>query len=198
MLRQKSAKPFAPDARRRYAPIPCATDMARAGPNSRIHALEHADLYPAQIPVARRAFKAQEKQQPALHGAMLRMLCSVGKSNSAHCTAPLFRYLSQRIDREKHSAFDFPRLEGCRASQPDMRASADCSRAMDGPSSARRLAGETRREPRSGSRSAHMVLVTFAVTKVTRRRRKPLILALALEQQSAKQSRIAQTHCPRR
>ena len=48
---------------------------------------------------------------------------------------------------------------------------------MDGPSSARRMAGETRRVPRSGSRSAHMVLVTFAVTKVTRRRRKLLLLA---------------------
>ena len=43
---------------------------------------------------------------------------------------------------------------------------------------ARRLSGETRREPRSGSRSAQMVLVTFAVTKVTRRRRKPLILVV--------------------
>ncbi len=45
---------------------------------------------------------------------------------------------------------------------------------MDGPSSARRLAGETRREPRSGSRLAQMVLVTFAVTKVSRQRRKLL------------------------
>ena len=65
MLRQKSAKPFAPDARRRYAPMPCAAGMARAGPNSRIHALEHADLCPAPCCAARRAFKAQEKQQPA-------------------------------------------------------------------------------------------------------------------------------------
>ena len=61
LLRQKSAKPFAPDARRRFAPMPCAAGMARAGPNSRIHALEHADLCPAPCCAARRAFKARGK-----------------------------------------------------------------------------------------------------------------------------------------
>ena len=67
LLRQKSAKPFAPDARRRYAPMPCAAGMARAGPNSRIHALEHADLCPAPCCAARRAFRAQEKKKRVLH-----------------------------------------------------------------------------------------------------------------------------------
>ena len=67
LLWQKSAKPVAPDARRRCAPMPCAAGMARAGPNSRIHALEHADLCAAQCGAARRALKAQEKQQPAWH-----------------------------------------------------------------------------------------------------------------------------------
>ncbi len=125
-------------------------------------------------------FNSPAKQKPVVHG------CSAVRAIATH-----------RPDRSA-AILTYPRLEGCRASQHDRRASADCPRARDGPSSARRLSGETRREPRSGSRSAQMVLVTFAVTKVIRRRRKLLILALALEQQSAKQSRIAQTHCPRR
>ena len=178
LLRQKSAKPFAPDARRRCAPMPCAAGIARAGPNSRIHALEHADLCPAQCGAARRALKAQGKQQPAwIRFDLPYGFAAVEKQHRAlDRFAAWLGVASQRIDGQKRTGFDLPRLEGCRASQPDRRASADCSRATDGPSSARRLSGATRREPRSGSRSAQMVLVTFAVTKVTRRRRKLLIL----------------------
>ena len=157
MLRQKSPKPFAPNGCR-YA-VPCASRPTCAAPNSG------------------HPWPSDNRRLLACRAAMLGSLQGAGESKPVcfyrQCVA---KPCKQRICAVRAFAFPAPlkhaeRRSMARGKGPHVRAHGCASSDRPAPCQTRRASARS-----ADVRQARMVLPTFAITKVGRRRRKLLIL----------------------